>query len=238
MPLEELRQGYLKASGTVLRRIDSPEGERRLNLLLKGIGPVWATAPGAARGRGRFGGATEPLVWGAFSLYKGPRRLYLREVEVKEDFWNLRKSRGSLQRAMEWSRWISRNTMEGHSCDSLIGLFFWSLRNLEQGAEGDVAEWRFFWKWLRLFGVAPELDRCAGCGQALEGAIWTEDALLCPRCITQGSGLRVDPALLRQLYSAVMLSRNRFIEWSQQLAKTGDWLSCNQRLRSLLIKSL
>ncbi len=238
MPLEDIRQGYLKASGAVLRRVDSPEGERRVHLLLKGLGPVWAGAPGAARGKGRFGGATEPLVWGVFSLYKGPRRLYLRDVEVREDFWNLRKVPQALRRAVAWSRLISRNSLEAHSCDALVALFFWSLRNLEVGADDEVAEWRFLWKWLRSLGIAPRLDRCVGCGKVLARAIWTDDALLCRECVGQMTGRSVEGALLRQLNQAVMLSRDPFIEWSRHLTKVGDWAWCNSRLRSLLINSL
>lgn len=237
MPLEDIRQGYFKASGTVLRRVDNPEGERRVHLFLRGLGPVWAAAPGAGRGRSRFGGATEPLVWGVFSLYKGPRRLYLRDVEVREDFWNLRKSRDSLQRALEWSGAIARSGMEAHACDPLVRLFYWSLRNLEEGAEGEIAEWRFLWKWLHFFGIAPSLDCCVGCGGALDRAFWTDDALLCGRCAGEGKASPLPSGLLPRLYQAVMLSRVPFIEWSRSMTKNGDWPACNARLRSLLIKS-
>ncbi|PKL01970.1 MAG: hypothetical protein CVV55_06840, partial [Synergistetes bacterium HGW-Synergistetes-2] len=54
-------QGLVRLSGVVLRRDVSAEGNVSLYLFLKETGPVWVSAPGASRGRVRFGGAIEPL---------------------------------------------------------------------------------------------------------------------------------------------------------------------------------
>ena len=80
------RQGLDAASGVVLSRSVAGEGDLLLALFLKGRGLVRVSARGAAGGRVRFGGGTEPLVWGAFRLHRGRGGgAYLSAVDVVED---------------------------------------------------------------------------------------------------------------------------------------------------------
>ncbi|QTX31271.1 DNA repair protein RecO C-terminal domain-containing protein [Aminithiophilus ramosus] len=231
-----LRQGHFRASGVVLRRCDTAEGERLLYLGLKGHGPLWVVAPGAARGRGRFGGATEPLVWSVFTLYKASRNLYLKEAEVKSDLWGLRRRPEPLARALRWGKLIGDIFLPGHPDDALLGLFFWSLWELERGADGEVAEWRFLWRWLRDRGGAPDLERCGRCGRALDEAHWQGESLLCGDC--GGGGTALPSLLLRALRAAVMLSRDSFVPWSQAVGHPVEWTPLNERLLSLLRESV
>ena len=231
-----LRQGHFRASGVVLRRCDMAEGERLLYLGLKGYGPLWVVAPGAARGRGRFGGATEPLVWSVFTLYKASRKLYLKEVEVKSDLWGLRDRPMALRRAIRWGKLVTDVFLPGHPDDGLLGLFYWSLWEIERGASEEIAEWRFLWRWLRDRGGAPDLDRCGHCGKPLDEAHWLGEALLCGSCALDG--LSVGRPLLQALRAAVMLSRDSFIPWSQAMGDPAKWASLNERLTSLLRESL
>jgi len=128
------RQGLLKERGVVLRRVDTPEGNRRVYLFLAHQGPLWASAPGAARGKVRFGGSTEPMVWGIMHLYRGPNRYYLRDVDVRKDFWSLRARPGAMRRAVEWIRTVSLALLPMHPCDELLPILYWSLCSLEDEA--------------------------------------------------------------------------------------------------------
>ncbi|NLB82771.1 MAG: DNA repair protein RecO [Synergistaceae bacterium] len=179
---DALPQGTVNLSGVVLRRIAAREGDLSLYLFLRSVGPVWVSAPGAARGRVRFGGASEPLVWGNFNLYKGPRRLYLKSVDVKEDFWLLRKQPIVLRRLLEWDRLLCRYLLPGHPSDEILALFYWSSLLLASGLPPPVGEWRFLWRWLHCEGLAPSLRECAACGDPLEDSRWTEGGLLCSKC--------------------------------------------------------
>ncbi|MDD4364531.1 MAG: DNA repair protein RecO C-terminal domain-containing protein [Synergistales bacterium] len=233
-----LLQGHFRASGVVLRRCDTPKGERLLYLGLKGLGPLWVIAPGAARGKGRFGGATEPLVWAVFTLYKASRNLYLKEVDVKFDLWKLRKSPEALARSAHWGKLVADGLLSGHPDDALLGLFFWALQEIEAGADVEVAEWRLLWRWLRDRGAAPDLECCGNCGAPLTSAFWQGEQLLCDACRGLEGSLAFSPYLLQALRAAVMLSRDSFIPWSQTVRQGADWLLLNQRLKSLLRESL
>jgi len=233
-------QGLISTSGVVLNRQDSPEGNRFLYVLLRGMGPVWVTAMGAGKGRSRLGGATEPLVWGLFHLYKGPARYYLREMDVKDDLWPIRTEGAVLRRALAWSRLISELALPQHPCDDLLAHFYWTL-HLLAGSGSRLffpLEWRFLWRWLHLLGRAPDLRTCSGCGKLLSSsspALLTEQGILCPRC-PAGAGMKVSllPLFLQELRSAAILPRDDFlqVQFSQKFPK--EWDSANKILESIL----
>ncbi|MCL2009336.1 MAG: recombination protein O N-terminal domain-containing protein [Synergistaceae bacterium] len=156
--------GFESASGVVLNRRVTGEGDLNLTLFLKGLGVVYASAKGAAGGKVRFGGATEPLVWGAFALYRprdGGGRLYLKSVDVADDMLSLRSRPEALFAAARWSRLLTRYLMEGHADDGLLANFYWNMKLLCGGLPPEAVEWRFMRKWLKAWGLAPEIPDCA-----------------------------------------------------------------------------
>jgi len=208
-------QGILKNRGVVLRRSDTPEGNRSVYVLLENVGPVWLLAPGAARGKVRFGGSTDPLVWGTFHVYRGPNRWYLRDVDVRKDFWSLRSSSIRIRQAVHWVGSILGNTLPGHPCNDLLPVFFWSLSLLENpSAREDLASWRFYWRWLRIWGMAPELERCRSCGSLPRRAVFSGEGINCEKCGGQGIPLSEQERLA--LLEAAISGHRDFIERSGQ----------------------
>lgn len=208
-------QGILKNRGVVLRRSDTPEGNRSVYVLLENEGPVWLLAPGAARGKVRFGGSTDPLVWGTFHVYRGPNRWYLRDVDVRKDFWSLRSSSIRIRQAVRWAGSILGNTLPGHPCNDLLPVFFWSLSLLENPrVREDLAGWRFYWRWLRIWGMAPDLERCRLCGSVPGRAVFSGEGLSCEKCGGQGVPLSVPERL--DLLEAAKTGYRDFVEKSGQ----------------------
>ncbi|MBL3538313.1 DNA repair protein RecO [Aminivibrio sp.] len=195
-------QGLVRQSGVVLRRDANPEGNISLYLLLKGIGPVWVSAPGAGRGRVRFGGGAEPLSWGNFNLYKGTRRFYLKSVDVKEDFWSLRAAPVKLRALLEWDRLLCLHLVPGLPCDELVALFYWSSILVREGADPLAVEWRFLRKWLEAWGLAPSLVFCLSCGKPLGDAFWKAEGLDCPECARQNGGACLPDSRRKRLIAA------------------------------------
>ena len=152
------------ASGVVLRRRIAGEGDLNLTLFLKGLGMAHVSAKGAAGGSVRFGGATEPLVWGKFELYR-PRdeggKLYLKSVDVADDMLSLRNRPEALFTAVRWFRLLTRRLMEGHADDELLANLYWNMKLLCGGLPVEIVEWRFIWRWLKGWGLAPEISECA-----------------------------------------------------------------------------
>jgi DNA repair protein RecO (recombination protein O) len=136
-------------------------------LFLRGIGAVWVSAPG---GGGRFRGGIEPFTWGSFLLYQSPRSLYLKNVEIAEDFLPLRSSAAALMCAARWHKELSKRMMPGHGEDALISLLWGSMKNLSRNLSPLLLDIRFVWRWANLWGVAPSLDLCPECGSPLAEA--------------------------------------------------------------------
>lgn len=152
------RQGYHAASGVILRRQISPEGDIVADIFLKEMGRCQAAAKGAGRGSVRLGGATEPLVWGNFDLYKGKGRLIIRSIEVKHDGLKLRGSERALLTAFSWVKLLMRYLEENREEDKVLTCFYWGLQLLEEGVPVEIADFRFIWRWLNAWGIAPALD--------------------------------------------------------------------------------
>ncbi len=231
---DALPQGMVRLSGVVLRRTATPEGDLSLCLFLRSAGPVWVYAPGAARGRVRFGGAVEPLVWGNFNLYKGTRSLYLKSVDVKEDFWLLRKNPAVLRRLLDWDSLLCRYLLPGHPADDVLALFYWTSLLLGEGLSPPVGEWRFLWRWLSSEGLAPSLTGCAACGRLLEEARWTEGGLLCPECAGESPGGTLT-ASERELLALAACAAPSEVKafFSRREADEKFWRSSGARIRPL-----
>ncbi|MFP4481668.1 MAG: DNA repair protein RecO [Thermovirgaceae bacterium] len=228
------RQGLIRERGVILRRVDSPEGNRSVYVFLSRYGPVWTSAPGAARGKARFGGSTEPMVWGIMHLYRGPNRFYLRDVDVKKDFWSLRNQPERMRRAIGWIHTVSLGLLPMHPCDELLPVLYWSLCSLEDESVPPFAvEWRFFWKWLRIWGLAPDLCRCSGCS-ARDSKTWvlSDDGLYCRDCASSREGVHLLPKDVEDLQKAVALPRKAFLEWARQaVTDERTWNLCNELVK-------
>lgn len=188
-------QGSFKASGTVLARSRIGEGGLQLTLFLKGIGMTRMLAPGAesesksgGRTRGakvRFGGATEPFMWCVFQLHRGRNGgLYLSGADAADDMLPMRRRPEALLTAVRWSKLLMKLLPFEQPDDELAANLYWNMRLLCcDGLKVDAADWRFMYRWLMLWGLAPDLSRCSACCAAADELYWADDGLLCPRCI-------------------------------------------------------
>ena len=231
---QPLPQGNHKRSGTVLLRRQGSRNGENLLLFLKEIGPVWVTAPGGSSKGGRASGL-DSLYWGVFELYQGPRRSYLREFDMKEDFLSIRKSYSRLLMALEWTRLLSKNLLQLHPYDELLTLFWNALKQLEIGVTPSWAELRFFWRWANLMGQAPSLDHCYSCGQrVLEGARM-RDGVLCTSCLGGSTNSAwISRELLQDIKCTAMLRGDSFIEWGVRRTFPEEFCGYRDWLRSFL----
>lgn len=233
------KQGLYSSSGVVLRRSTHGEGNIGIYVFLKGIGPVWVNAPGSARGKVRFGGATEPMTWGIFNIYKGIGSFYLKSVEIKNDSWLLRKDYKSLKIALKWLKLLSHNLLEAHPDDKLLGILYWSFNLLIDGIDPEMVDWRFMWRWLTLWGLAPDLRICSGCGRPISEGFWSSEAFFCSSCLRGDPENAVSARTLRILDKVARLSNVAMVKGSglSSDVSPGVWAKNAKRFEELLVKS-
>jgi DNA repair protein RecO (recombination protein O) len=158
---------FLSASGVVLNRRVAGEGDLLLTLFLKGSGMIFASARGGGAGTVRFGGGTEPLMWGIFSLYEGRGgRRHLKSADSADDMLKLRSRPEALFAAVRWAKLLMRRLPPEHPSDELLANFYWSMKLLNDGFPAAAAEWRFLWRWLKNWGLAPDLSEFSGASEA------------------------------------------------------------------------
>ena len=189
---EETGNRFIKRTGVVLRRGDRMEGDVSVTLFLKSSGTVSVYVPGASKGSHRFGGTLEPFVWGHWQLYRSRNRTYLRETEVTDDLWKMRKNPRAVFRAVAMANMLSRSLIPGYPYDALLANFYWALKALENNAPPVAVYARFLWRWLLDWGIAPDLGHCAKCGEPLSLAAWRDGAFMCPRCAGFSEDAAVD----------------------------------------------
>lgn len=219
-----LPQGSHRVSGVVLRRREGSRRSQELLLFLKGMGVRRISAPGADGAKSRFGGGTEPLVWGVFDCYQSPRRFYLKGVDVRDDFLDIRRSAKKLNTAISWCKRLAKQTPVGHECDDLLALFWGSLKNLTLLSDPRLADLRFAWRWGRLWGIAPSLENCCECGARLlslpDAAAKGDGGLVCARCASKLCGAGhlplISPAEQETIRRAATLPRDQFLAWAEQ----------------------
>ena len=230
---DEVPQGHIKRSGVVLRRWISPEGDATLYLFLKGTGPLTVYAPGATRGRIRFGGGIEPLTWANFNLYRGTKHFYLTSAEVKEDFWPLRDDPEKIAKLIDWDGLLCRHLAPGLPCDEVLALYYWSGVQLKSGVHPMVAEWRFLWKWLHNWGLAPSTEDCVKCGAPLTSARLSLYGFLCPSCSPSAEGASLSDSDMKSLRLSLStpVSALAGLFHSDRFTAGPPWQEINTRLR-------
>ena len=143
---------FVTASGVLLTREISGENSLWIRLFLKEFGIVNVTAR-------KPSGETEPFIWGIFSLkkkHKG-KNYIINETEIIDDMFKLRRQKETIITALNWSNLILKYLISEQPDDELLANLYWNMKLLcDSRIPPDVPNWRFLWKWLENWGLAPD----------------------------------------------------------------------------------
>lgn len=148
-----LEGNSVSASGTILYRDLSGEKNLWLKLFLKGVGVVNVTAK-------KSNGNTELFTWGKFGLKKKKNSLnyYIEDFESIDDMLYLRKRREAVLTALKWTKTVMKRLDDNQADDELLANLYWSMKLLEDvRVPVEVSDWKFLWRWLESWGLAPDL---------------------------------------------------------------------------------
>ncbi len=167
-----MREPGTKLTAIVLRTVDYGESDRVVTLLSRERGKVSAFARGARASRRRFGGALEPFTLLAAEVRgrSSSDLLGLESTAVVRGFGGIR---GDLARiacaayAAELARELVRDHEPNEELFDLLAAYLGALDGAPARPEGLRA---FELGALGAAGLAPRLDACARCGEALDPA--------------------------------------------------------------------
>ncbi|HEV2362220.1 MAG TPA: DNA repair protein RecO [Acidimicrobiales bacterium] len=177
--------------GVVLRTIRLGEADRIVTLATPEHGKVRAVAKGVRKTKSRLGGRVEPLSHVSMLCWRGRELDTITQVEVLDHFRPIREDLDRMSQAMTMLEVVDQVAVERHAMPELFRMLVGALRSLSDSYSPFVAG-AFLWKLLTLEGLAPVVDRCAGCGsQTAELVAFDvmEDGFLCRSC-RRGQGVR------------------------------------------------
>jgi DNA repair protein RecO (recombination protein O) len=191
------RPRFYSTEAVVLRHTDVGEADRLLVLLTPERGLVRASARGARKPGSKTGGHLDLLYHVNVSISGGRGLETISQADTIESFRGLRNNLGRLSRGLYLAELAERFAVEEAPTHAAFRLLIDSLRTLES-LPAESADLLLRWHELRLLlhqGFAPEVQRCADCGTALEPADHVFSAarggIVCPKCRSRGD----DPLL-------------------------------------------
>ena len=151
-----INESYIMTSGVILSRTLYGENTYYLTLFLKQYGLMNVTSIAHL-----YAGDKEPLTWAVFKLRKKTRsrNYYVEDTDIKEDMLNIRKSKGQILTALSWCKLLIKYLDLLQPDDELLNNLFWSMKLLcDVSVPPEASNWRFLWRWLNLWGLAPDID--------------------------------------------------------------------------------
>ncbi len=173
----------------MLRTQELGEADLIVTLLTERHGMVRGVAPHARKSRKRFGGSLEPLtrVQAAW-VEKAGRELHrIEELECRRSFAEMQAEPLRQAACAVLSEISNAFAREGEADAKAFRLLGAALEALEDGVDPWVVL-RYFEYWtLRIHGLLPDLERCAGCSAPAAGKralrVVARRGLLCRDCL-------------------------------------------------------
>jgi DNA repair protein RecO (recombination protein O) len=236
-----------EADAVVLRRLDYGEADRIVTLLTRQHGKFAAIAKGARKSRGRMS-SLDLFARSRMMLAKGHNLDVVTQVERRGD---ARHISGDLLRTA-YASLVAEVTdkvlEERHPVDDMFDLVVETLDRLNRPDRSPRVDCAWFlMRMLKILGYQPQLQNCAGCGDALpEMRAWFSPLLggvLCARCGAQRDGgsplsvnglkvLRLMASANADLYDRLHLSGELMVEIERALESQLEY-HLDRRLKSL-----
>lgn len=181
--------GLRNDQGIVLRSYSFGDADRIVVLLSPNHGKLRTVAKGVRKTKSRFGGRLEPFCHVDIVVYEGRNLDTITSVAMIEPFHVLRSD---LDRMIAAGTMVEVADLVAQENEPSLRLFLLLQRGLRAldsgGAHPDLAT-AFLLKAADIVGVAPALDRCAGCGRTdgLTRFSFSAGGALCERCRTTGA---------------------------------------------------
>ena len=183
----------LKLTGMVISSMPVGEYDKRLVLMTKQRGKITVFSRGSRRPKSSMLGATEPFVFGEFSLVPGKDAYTLVGAEVSNYFMELRED---LEAAccgfyfLEFVSYFGRENLDG---TQLLKLLYQTLRVMcKKVIPLRLIRRIFELKILTLEGIYPQTFTCVSCGtkENLSAFSFGRSGVVCDGCQRKVTGVR------------------------------------------------
>ena len=171
----------IKARGLVLREYEAGESDKRLLLLCKQHGRMMIYARGARKPKSKFMAAAQLFTYADFVVTVGRGFNALAQAEIIENFYGLRTDYDRLTAAHLVAEVCEKTLLDSIACDDLLLLALRSLAHLSKDKLPPMQVIGvFFMRFFAYYGLAPEVEACSVCGDAVDDrAFVCAEGLVC-----------------------------------------------------------
>ena len=192
-----------KTEAIVLRQRRLGEADRFVTLYTPAYGKLEAKAKGVRKTTSRMSGHLQPLTRCMVQLAQGRASDVVAGCQTVESFQILRDDLDRLSRALYAAELVERLAAERVPGLPTYRLLLDTLRRLERTEDLDLALRYFEMRLMDQSGFRPELERCLGCGSAVQpqqnpsagsGQAFLSPrsgGVICPACASSVAGSRV-----------------------------------------------
>ena len=179
----------LKLTGMVLFSMPVGDYDRRLTILTKERGKIFAFAKGSRKPTSPLLGCSQPFSFGEFVLYEGKNSYNVISADISNYFLELREDVESIYYAMYFCEFSAYMTKENLEASEPLKLLYMTLRALSKPSLNKKLVRRIFeLRFLAINGEMPEVECCVVCGKKemiKEKSVWfssKEGGILCSEC--------------------------------------------------------
>jgi len=194
----------------MLRKTDFGDYDLIITFFTLKEGKITVIAKSAKKSTKRFGGILE--LFSALDVVYGTGRRkglpVLQEAVLKQPFPSIRSSMLKTAYASYWTELINEWMEDGQIEVLLYQLFYHVLKELDAGASSEGAlSILFQMRFMKMFGLAPNLQRCGICRVDLENITETtmmfnlaKGGIICDRCaVESGRKFALTKGIVKQL---------------------------------------
>jgi len=181
--------GPIKLTGMVLVSMPVGDYNRRLTILTKERGKIFAFAKGARKPTSTLLGASQPFAFGEFVLFEGKEAYNLVSADISNYFAELRDDMSSIYYAMYFCEFCTYMTKENLEAGEELKLLYMTLRALcKPSLDKKLIRRVFELRFMAVNGEMPRVDACVLCSREemlKETKAWfsaEEGGLLCEDC--------------------------------------------------------
>ena len=176
----------VKVKGLVIRSIDLSDNDKLITLLTEESGKMTAIANGSKSMKSRYMAAVQPFCYGTYVLYQKGDKYYVREVELIENFFDLRSDLVRMSFAVymcDIAHDVSTETIPDKSMLRLILNSLYAC-TYKKNVSCRKIKAAFETRLSAILGFMPDVSVCNECGE--RRASYTLDILngsiLCDNC--------------------------------------------------------
>ena len=155
----------IKARAIVLREYEAGESDKRLLLLCKEHGRIFAYARGARKPKSKFLAAAQLFTYADFVLVQGQGFYSVAQADMIENFYALRQDYDILMTACDLVGYCEKTLWDNINCDELILLLLKSFSHLSKGrVPAEQVKCVFLYRFFMFHGIQLQADTCIECG--------------------------------------------------------------------------